>query len=65
MCDCSPTDAISGVQGNLVLLGEPVLLKEPRCSGDEQHIFDCAVDSFPSIFCDLHFSDAAVFCDGK
>ena len=59
------TDAISGVQGNLVLFGEPVLLKEPDCSGDEEHIFDCAVDSFPPPLCDFHLTDAAVFCNGK
>lgn len=57
-------DAISAVQSNFGSI-DAVLLKEPICQGNEEHIFDCDVNPRPDFFCDLHVSDAAVFCSGK
>ena len=57
-------DAISAIQSNFGSR-DAVLLREPICQGNEEHIFDCDVNPFPDIFCDSHLSDAAVFCDGR
>ena len=60
-------DAISIIApgSDIVFIGDPVLIKEPTCTGSEEHLFDCSISEFRDFLCDFHLTDAAVFCSGN